>query len=61
MSLKTVNNARKLFKAVDDDISCVHFDQILKILPEPKLKLISERLYYEFPYAKCFKKLNIFI
>lgn len=51
MSLKTVTNARKLFKTVDNDIFYVHFDQILKILPEPKLKLIGGRLYYEFPCA----------
>lgn len=51
MTLSAINNERKIYKTVDDDISYIHFDQILKILPEPMFKFNGGRLYYEFPVA----------
>lgn len=51
MTLKAINDARKLFKTVDEDVSYIHFDQILKILPEPEFNMKGGRLYYEFPHA----------
>ncbi len=51
MSLKTTNNAKKLFRTDDNDISYIYFDKVLQILPEPKIKLQGGRVYYEFPHA----------
>lgn len=49
MCLKTIKDCGKFFRADEDDVSYIHLEQIVKILPEPKCKLQGDRLYYEFP------------
>lgn len=55
MSLKVTNNDASLFKADEEDISYVSFDDILEILPNPSLILKGNRVYYKFP-----KSLDVF-
>lgn len=55
MSLKVTNNDASLFRADEDDISYVSFEDILEILPNPSLILKRNRIYYEFP-----KRLGVF-
>lgn len=40
MCLKTIKDCGKLFRADENDISYIRFEQIIKILPEPRCRVI---------------------
>lgn len=46
--LKSTGTDANIFAIDDEDVSYISFDQIIKILPEPKLKLKGSRQYYCF-------------
>lgn len=49
MFYRGANDTGKLFKAVETDISCEHYDNIVEVLPAPKKIFRGKREYYEFP------------
>lgn len=48
MFLKTVDDSGRLFKLVENDVSDVPFDDLIKILPTPKLIKKGKRQYFQF-------------
>ena len=48
MCLKANDSKRRTYHTDEHDISYVNFDQILAILPQPKLTLRGNRIFYEF-------------
>uniref|UniRef100_A0A8D8WWA4 Uncharacterized protein n=1 Tax=Cacopsylla melanoneura TaxID=428564 RepID=A0A8D8WWA4_9HEMI len=49
MSLNVVGEGGSLFKVNEKDTSYIKFDQILGILPTPKIQLKGDRVFYKFP------------
>lgn len=49
--LNVVGEEGSLFKVNETDLSYVNFDQILKILPTPKLVRKGHRVFYKFPLS----------
>jgi hypothetical protein len=35
---------------MEEDISYVEFDDVISILPNPKLEMKGNRIYYRFPF-----------
>lgn len=50
MCMRTVGNTGKLFKADDKDISYLQFEQVLSVLPTPRVKNVRNSIFYEFPF-----------
>ncbi|CAH2085773.1 unnamed protein product [Euphydryas editha] len=48
MFLKTVDDSGRLFKLVENDVSDVPFDDLLKILPAPNVIKKGNRQYFQF-------------
>nr|CAH7753910.1 unnamed protein product [Callosobruchus chinensis] len=48
MFLKAVDDSGRLFKLVDNDLSDVPFDDLIKILPAPKVIKKGKRQFFEF-------------
>lgn len=48
MFLKTVDDSRRLFKLVENDLSDVRFEDFVKILPVPKIIKKGRRQFFEF-------------
>jgi hypothetical protein len=40
----------QLFRLMEEDISYVEFDDVISILPNPKLVMKGNRIYYRFPF-----------
>lgn len=51
----TPGNEPNLFAIDETDVSYVHVDQIIEILPDPLIKQLGDRIFYKFP-----ENLNIF-
>lgn len=48
MFLKTVNDGGRLFKLVENDLSDVPYDDLIKVLPAPKVIKKGRRQFFEF-------------
>lgn len=43
------NRNEQVFRLDEQDKSCIEYDQIVKVLPQPNLVLKGNRVYYKFP------------
>lgn len=50
MCLKANDDKRTVYKIDENDISYVKFEQIKKILPQPKLTMRGNRIFYHYPF-----------
>lgn len=48
--LSAIGNEGRLFKINEDGEKYVDFEQIVKILPSPVIKLAGNRVHFEYPY-----------
>lgn len=48
VSLKCLNDSKKIFSLLETDVSDVKFEQIIGITPDPTISLKGERIYYQF-------------
>lgn len=48
MFLKMVDDSGRLFKLVENDVSDVHFDDLIKVLPAPSVIKKGKRQYFQF-------------
>ena len=46
--LKTYDNRGKVFKISDECEKIILFKDIIKILPEPQIKKVGDRILYQF-------------